>query len=90
MKGGIVSRFVGWCGNIVVGAIALGAVLVVVVGPQPTASLYVTAARVLGISAGITTAAGPSMFSSVRDGQALVKKEDAAPKKKAPSTDKKG
>jgi hypothetical protein len=90
MKGGIVARFASWCGNMVIGLVVVGAILVAVVGPSSTASLYTTGAQVAGTSTGITFAALPALFSSVRDGQALVKKEDAAPKKKAPSTDKKG
>lgn len=81
MKGGsIVGRFTGWCGNMVLGLIVVGAILVAIIGAPGTAALYKTGATVAGTSTGITFAALPELFSSVKDGQALVKPDKPAKK----------
>lgn len=78
MKGGIVTRFASWCGNVAIGLIVIGAILIAVIGRSDTGALYSTGATYGGTSTGITLASIPLFFGSVRNGQTLVKAAPAS------------
>jgi hypothetical protein len=82
VKGGIIARFTSWLGSVFVGLVVVGGILIAVVGAPSTAVLYSVGAGYGGTSTGITLAAIPQFFASVKTGQALGQK---GPSVKAPT-----
>ena len=72
MKGGLIGLVVGKAWSAIVMLVLVFMLLIAVVGPNSSASLAGSAAKIGGQATGLVFGSLPSFFSSIKTGQALA------------------
>lgn len=74
------TRFASWCGNVIIGLIVVGAILIAVISYNATATLYTTGAAYGGQSTRLTLDAIQTYFANVKPKAAATPKCDPGKK----------